>query len=100
MTGRELVDYFLDERGIVITIGSGPFVTFDQQFRHDWGNLIDKKVAEARAEALREAEESIKVLKWKYEKSVSGVWHSTQYVDGLQDAIKVLRAAITQEETE
>jgi hypothetical protein len=46
MTGREIVDYILDERGIVLTIGSAPCVSFDQQFRQDWGNLIDKKVAE------------------------------------------------------
>jgi hypothetical protein len=69
-----------------------------------WVELIKKRdeairteaiCTEAKVEALKDASKSIEIIKLEYEKSVSVFWRSTQYIVGLEDAIKTLRAAIT-----
>jgi hypothetical protein len=99
MTGRDLVDYILDERGIRLTIGAPTCVSFDQHFRQDWGALIDKKIAEARAEALRDAAGVL----YRVEQELSCLGHRS-IAPGMESCSQLLldviqlRAAITQEE--
>jgi hypothetical protein len=59
---RELVDHLLDERGIVLTVGSEPPANFDQHFRQDWAAEIERyvqaRLASAREQGMKSATSS------------------------------------------
>ena len=65
MTGREIIDYILDRRGLVVTIGSGNCATFDEHFRNDWAGIIESEI-QKRTSGLLDA-----VI---YEKENKGGW--------------------------